>query len=96
MFSISIGEIDKYEPDAIGIKWNNYKKEIGYTIQSIPFKKIITPFVVNILFQSIGLAWIVENTENLNFDVQELRPSWMGGVTCYNSKQLSWSLNINN
>ena len=75
MSAISIWGNDKDEPYAIGIKFKNCKKEIGYTIQNIPLKQFITTFVVNILFQRVGLAWIVENNENLNFDVQELCPS---------------------
>ena len=58
------------EPDSIGVKFKHLKKEIGYTIQNIPFKKVITSFVVKILLQHAGLAQIVENYKNLNFDSQ--------------------------
>ena len=35
------------------------KKVIGYDTQK-KFKNVITPFVVKIVFQNVGLAWIVE------------------------------------
>ena len=84
MFAIRICKIDKDKLDAIWIWCNDQKKEIGYTIQNILFKKFTTPFVVNIVFQSVGLAWIVESKNNLNFDVRELCPSCLGDGTWYN------------
>ena len=74
------------EPDSIGVKFKHLKKEIGYTIQNIPVKKVITSFVVKILLQHAGLAQIVENYKNLNFDSQELCTSWLSEGTLYNPK----------
>ena len=59
MFAIRIWGNYKNEPGAIGIKCKNLRKEIGYTIQNVPFKKLITTFVVNLVFHHVGLAWIV-------------------------------------
>ena len=58
MLVINIWENYKDEPNAIGIEWNNDKKEIGYTIQNIPFKNFVTPFVANIVFKNFGLVYI--------------------------------------
>ena len=89
MLVINIWENYKDEPNAIGIEWNNDKKEIGYTIQNIPFKNFVTPFVANIMFKNFGLLYIFENNKKLNFDVQELCTSWMGDGTWYNTTTFS-------
>ena len=79
MYSITISYKKNNQPDSIGIKCQNYKKEIGHTIQKKLFRKFITPFFVNIVFQHVGIACIVYYNYNLKFDVQELHPSCMCG-----------------
>ena len=78
MFGIWIWNEKNDEPDAIGIKCKNFNRDIGYTIQNIPFKNLVTAFVANIVFKNFGLVYIFENIKNLNFDVQELCISWLG------------------
>ena len=56
MFAISIGVNDEDEPDTIGIKCNNYRKEISYTIQNMHFNRVVTTFVINISFHHVVLA----------------------------------------
>ena len=49
----------------------------------------ITFFETNILFQRVGISWIIESNEELKFYVQEHFPNWMCDVPWYNSTMCS-------
>ena len=60
MFVIRVWYNQKNQPDAIGIKCKNRKKQIVYNIQNKPLNKGITYFVVDVVFQHDEIARIVE------------------------------------
>ena len=84
MFGIRIWYDKNHETDEIGIKCKNCKKFIGYEIQNKPFNKVITLFVVKIVSQNIGHAWIVDYNDNLKCHAQEICTHWMCDGPWYN------------
>ena len=58
MFDVIIWYNKKNQSGSIGIGCKNCRNVIGYTIQNKPLNKFITPFVINILFRNVDLAWI--------------------------------------
>ena len=46
---------------------------------------LITPFVSNMVFQHIGLFWIIQSNKNLSLDIQNIYPSWILNGSCYNT-----------
>ena len=62
MFDIFIWEKDRDEPDAIGIKCKNCNRDIGYTIQNIPFKNSSLILLLKLCFRMLDLHGLLKTT----------------------------------
>ena len=75
MFKINIiydKTIDnEYVLEDVGIMFINCGKSIGCQLGNQNLELFITPFVTNIVFQNIGLFWIIKSNKDLNFDFQK-------------------------
>ena len=67
---------NKDVPEAVGIMYTNCEKNIGFLLDNQNIENFITPFVTNMVFQNIGLFWIIQSNKNLSFDFQKHCPSW--------------------
>ena len=81
MFNIKIiyhETIDKKDvPEAVGIMCINCGKLIGCLLDNQNIYNFITPFVTNIVFQNIGLFWIIKSKKDLYFYSQKDCHSWI-------------------
>ena len=82
IFSISIWYNQNNQPDRIEIMWKITINKLVIILKQ-PFNKVITIFVVNIVFQHVRIAWIVEYKTNPMFYFQKLCPSWLCNVPQY-------------
>ena len=68
MFKIKIiydENIDnKYVPEDVGIMCINRGKNIGCSLDNKKIEDCINPFVTNLVFQYIGLFWIIKSNKN--------------------------------
>ena len=65
---------NKYFTSDVGIMCINCGRSIGCFSDNQKIEDFITPFVTNLVFQHIGLFWIVKSKKNLHFDFQNHRP----------------------
>ena len=42
-------------------------------------------FVLNTMLQHVGMIWIIENNEDLKYDMDILNSDWLTGVPWYNT-----------
>ena len=68
---------NKYVPESVGIICINCGKFIGCLLDNKNIEKSITSFVTNMVFQNIGLFWIIHSHKNLSFHFQNHFPSWI-------------------
>ena len=61
---------NKNYPYAIGIKCINFGKTIVCLLDNKTVKNFITTFVTNMVFLHVGLSWIFQPNQKLNFDLQ--------------------------
>ena len=72
IFKISIW-YDKYNVRyALGIKFINYNKIVGYELEDQTLKEVINVFVTDVVFQHVGISWIIESNEKLRFNFERL------------------------
>ena len=55
----------------IEIKRNNYKITVTYQYKNGELNGAINNFVIHVVFQNVGLYWIIENKNNLKFDMNK-------------------------
>ena len=77
---------DKYEVEAIAIRFINCKKETGlYLINSI-FEEMITKFVLNAIFHHVGMSWIICSNEKIKYEIDESNhPGWLNKCSWYDT-----------
>ena len=51
----------------------------------IPLIKIITTFVLNTMLHHVGILWVIENDEQLKYDMDIQNLDWMTGGPWYNT-----------
>ena len=49
------------------------------------YQEIITTFVLNIMLHNVGMIWIIENHEQLKYDMDILNSDWLTGGLWYNT-----------
>ena len=49
------------------------------------YQYIITTFVLNIMLHQVGMLWIIETHEQLQYDMDKHNSKWMTGGTWYNT-----------
>ena len=49
------------------------------------YQEIITTFVLNKMLHHVGMIWIIENHEQLQYDMDIQNSYWMTGGPCYNT-----------
>ena len=76
---------NKDVPEAVGIICTNCGKSIGCSLDNQNIEDFITIFVSNMVFQNVGLSWIIQSNQKLNFDFQQHCPSWIIDGTWYNT-----------
>ena len=62
---------NKYVQKAVGIMCINCGESIGFFLDNQIIENFITPFVTNIVFQNVGLSWIIQPNKNLNLGFQK-------------------------
>ena len=58
---------------------------IDVDIMNTTYQDIIITFVLNILLQHVGMLWIIETHEQLQYDMDEQNSEWMTGGTWYDT-----------
>ena len=48
------------------------------------YKNIVTLFVLNKLSHHVGMSWIIEPNEQLNYDIYKHNPDWITDGPWYN------------
>ena len=76
---------NEYFPESVGIICINCGNIIGCYLANKNMEDFITPFVTNMVFQKIGLFWIIRSNKNLNFDFQNHYLSWILNAKWYNT-----------
>ena len=63
------------------IRCRNCRKEtmIDLNILETDYQEIITTFVLNIMLHHVGMIWIIENHEDLEYDMKSQHSYWMPG-----------------
>ena len=49
------------------------------------YQEVITTFVLNKMLHYVGMIWIIENLEDLKYDMDILSPNWLTGGPWYNT-----------
>ena len=49
------------------------------------YRGIITTFVLNTMLHHVGMIWIIENHEDLKYDMEIQNSDWMTYGPCYNT-----------
>ena len=49
------------------------------------YQEIITTFVLNTMLHRVGMIWIIENHEDLKYDMELQNSDWMTGGIWYNT-----------
>ena len=71
----------------MGIMCINCGKTIGFTLYNCPIEDFITVFVTNIVFQHVGLSWIIYFFNKFNFEHHFL--SWILNGPLYDTTLFS-------
>ena len=89
MFNISIQYDKNTVPYSLGIKCIQCNKVVGYELYNQTVKDIIAVFVTNVVFWNVGIYWIIESKEELNFCFEHHCINWVLNGTYYNTKNYS-------
>ena len=73
-------------PYYIGIKYSNFRRTIVLLLKNQTIENFITQFVTNMVLQHVGLYWIIQSNQNLNFDFQIHCISWVLNLPWYNTQ----------
>ena len=57
----------------------------GYESEEQTLNKVITVFVTNVVFQSVGLSWIIGSKDQLKFDFKHHCPNCILNIPRYNT-----------
>ena len=49
------------------------------------YQDIITTFVLNTMLHHVGMSWIIETHEKLQYDTYKHNSEWITGATWYNT-----------
>ena len=49
------------------------------------YKDMITKFVLNTVLHHVGMSWIIENKQQLEYDIAKHNPDWITDVPWYNT-----------
>ena len=81
MFKISIWYDEtiatKNVPYFVRINYINCGGNIGCLLENQAIQNFITPFVTNMVFHNVGLSWIIQSNQKLNFYFQTHFTSWI-------------------
>ena len=55
-----INTVHKNFPYDMGINFIKCDKDVGFTLENQPVEYVITVFVANVVFQNVGLYWIIK------------------------------------
>ena len=71
----------------VSIRCNNFGKEtmIDLDILETDYQKIITSFVLKKMLHHVGMIWMIENHEDLKYDMESQNSDWMTGGPWYNT-----------
>ena len=87
MLVYSGGSRDKKYRRKIAIRCSNFGKETMIYVDHLntTYQDIITTFVLNKMLHHIGILWIVETHEQLQYNLDKNNYEWMTGGTWYNT-----------
>ena len=65
----------------VAIRWIDCGKEtiIDVDIMNTTYQDIITTFVLNTMLHHVGILWMIENHEQLQYDMEIQNSDWMTG-----------------
>ena len=72
-------------PEAFGIMFINSVNIIGCLLENQMIENFTTTFVKNIVFQNVGLSWIIQLNQDLNFYIQQHCPYLLINGLWYNT-----------
>ena len=77
----------KQTTEKVAIRCSNFGKEtlIDVDILNTTYQDIITNFVLNTMLHHVGMLWIVENHEELKYDMDMKNLDWLKGGPWYNT-----------
>ena len=75
----------KYFPEYVRIMCVYCGKVIGFLLDNQTIENFVNTFVTNILFQNVGLSWVIQSNQKLNSDFHQHCPYWMMNGPCYNT-----------
>ena len=69
------------------IRCSNREKEtmIDVNVLDTTYQEIITTFVLNKMLHRVGMLWIIENREELKYDMDIQNSDWLTGGPWYNT-----------
>ena len=71
--------------DNIGISCSNCGKTTGLSLTNKNYKYMVTKFVLNSVSQHVGLSWIIETNQQLEYDIYKHNPNWITDGPWYNT-----------
>ena len=69
----------------IGRRWNSFGKTTGLSVKNINDNDTVTKFVLNKVLQHVGLSWIIETNQQLEYDIHKHNPNWITDGPWYNT-----------
>ena len=65
--------------EKVSIRYSNFGKEtmIDMDLLETDYQEIITTFVLNTALHRVGMIWIIENHEDLKYDMDRKNSYWM-------------------
>ena len=58
---------------------------IDVSLLETNYQEIITTFVLNKMLHHVGMIWIIENREDLKYDMEIHNSDWITGGPWYNT-----------
>ena len=73
--------------EKVAIICSNCGKEtmIDLDLLETDYQEIFTTFALNKMLEHVGMIWIIENNEDLEYDMEIKNSYWITGGTWYNT-----------
>ena len=93
MFGIKcwLNKKEKYDlkqtVEKVSIRCSNFGKKTMIDLNPLEanYQEIITNFALDTILQHVGMIWIIENHEDLKYDMEIQYSDWMTGGPWYNT-----------
>ena len=79
--------LEKNVVENVSIMCRNCGKKTGLYLRNTNtnYKDMITKFVLNTVLHHVGMSWIIETIQQLEYDIYKDNPDWITYGTWYNT-----------